>query len=266
MCDSCGCGGNQQHHHHAHDHGDDAAHRRAHELGLPHEHQHHDTPAVDPAVALILKENDRLAERNRGFFLAKKLLVLNLISAPGAGKTALLEATFRAADKKFRSAVITGDLQTDNDARRLRAAGGPAIQITTGTACHLDAHMLQHALAQLDLDALDVLFIENVGNLVCPTLFDLGEDARVALWSVTEGDDKPLKYPQIFQSAALTVVTKSDLVAATEFPRAAALAHLRTVAPHTDVLELSAQTGAGLDSWFTWVEARLAAKRARKFH
>jgi hydrogenase nickel incorporation protein HypB len=261
MCDTCGCGGNQQHHH---NHEDEAAHRRAHELSLPHEHHHHDSP--NPAVAVILKENDRLAERNRGFFLAKKLLVLNLISAPGAGKTALLEATFRAAQKKFRCAVITGDLQTDNDAQRLRAAGGPAIQITTGTACHLDAHMLQHALEQLDLDALDVLFIENVGNLVCPTLFDLGEDARVALWSVTEGDDKPLKYPQIFQSAALTVVTKSDLAVVTEFPRVAALAHLRQVAPRTEVIELSAQNGTGLEAWLGWVEARLAAKRARKFH
>ncbi len=262
MCETCGCGGNQQHQHHAHE--DEAAHRRAHELGLPHEHHHHDVP--NPAVAIILKENDRLAERNRGFFLARKLLVLNLISAPGAGKTALLEATFRAAQKKFCCAVITGDLQTDNDAQRLRAAGGPAIQITTGTACHLDAHMIQHALEQLDLDALDVLFIENVGNLVCPTLFDLGEDARVALWSVTEGDDKPLKYPQIFQSAALTVVTKSDLAAATEFPRAAALAYLRQVAPQAEVIELSAQNGAGLEAWLGWVEARLAAKRARKFH
>jgi hydrogenase nickel incorporation protein HypB len=263
MCDHCGCGDQHEHH----DHGtDEAAHQRAHELGLPHAHPHHDAPAVDPAVALILKENDRLAERNRGYFLAKKLLVLNLISAPGAGKTALLEATFRAPNKKFRSAVITGDLQTDNDAQRLRAAGGPAIQITTGTACHLDAHLLQHALGQLDLDALDVLFIENVGNLVCPTLFDLGEDARVALWAVTEGDDKPLKYPQIFQSAALTVVSKCDLAAATEFPRVAALAHLRQVAPQTEVLELSAQTGAGLEAWFGWVEARLAAKRARKLH
>jgi len=263
MCDHCGCGENQ----HPHDHGEDeAAHQRAHDLGLPHAHPQRDAPAVAPAVALILKENDRLAERNRGFFLAKKLLVLNLISAPGAGKTALLEATFRAPHKKFRSAVITGDLQTDNDAQRLRAAGGPAIQITTGTACHLDAHLLQHALGQLDLDALDVLFIENVGNLVCPTLFDLGEDARVALWAVTEGDDKPLKYPQIFQSAALTVVSKTDLAAATEFPRVAALAHLRQVAPQTEVLELSAQTGAGLEAWFGWIEARLAAKRARKLH
>jgi hydrogenase nickel incorporation protein HypB len=126
--------------------------------------------------------------------------------------------------------------------------------------------MVMHALEKLDLDALDVLFIENVGNLVCPTLFDLGEDARVALWSVTEGEDKPVKYPQIFQSAALTVVSKSDLAAVTEFQRAAALEHLRQVAPQTEVLELSSQTSTGLEAWYCWVEARLQAKRARKLH
>lgn len=259
MCDHCGCSDSQ---HHAGD--ADAAHRRAHELGLP--HHHHDVPQVDPAVATLLKENDRLAERNRGFFLAKKLLVLNLISAPGAGKTALLESTIRDTRTRWRTAVITGDLQTENDAQRLRAAGAPAIQITTATACHLDAHMVIHALEQLDLDALDVLFIENVGNLVCPTLFDLGEDARVALWSVTEGEDKPLKYPVVFQSAAVTVLSKSDLAGAVEFQRDAALSNLHSIAPKTTVMELSAQAGNGLDAWYHWVGTKLAAKRARKLH
>ncbi|TAN37813.1 MAG: hydrogenase accessory protein HypB [Verrucomicrobia bacterium] len=262
MCDHCGCS-DDHHQHHAGE--ADAAHRRAHELGLP-RHHHHDAPAADPAVAVILKENDRLAERNRGFFLAKKLLVLNVLSAPGAGKTALLESTIRDTKARWRTAVITGDLQTENDATRLRAAGGIAIQITTGSACHLDAHMVMHALEKLDLDALDVLFIENVGNLVCPTLFDLGEDARVALWSVTEGEDKPVKYPQVFQSAALTVISKTDLAAVTEFKRAEALEHLRAIAPHTEVIELSSQAGTNLEAWYRWVEARLHAKRAQKLH
>ena len=262
MCDHCGCSdANRQ----QHDGEPDVAHRRAHALGQPHQHPR-TTHTTDTAVAAILKENDRLAERNRGFFMAKKLLVLNLLSAPGAGKTALLESTIRDTRDRWRTAVITGDLQTENDAQRLRAAGAPAIQITTGSACHLDAHMVIHALEQLDLDALDVLFIENVGNLVCPTLFDLGEDARVALWSMTEGEDKPLKYPAVFQSAALTVLSKSDLGAATEFRREAARAHLRQVAPQTEVLELSAQTGTGLDAWYRWTEHRLHAKRAQKLH
>jgi hydrogenase nickel incorporation protein HypB len=260
MCDHCGCS-DHQHQHHAGE--ADAAHRRAHALGVPHAH-HHDAPAADPAVAVILKENDRLAERNRGYFLAKKLLVLNVLSAPGAGKTALLESTIRDTKTRWRTAVITGDLQTENDATRLRAAGGTAIQITTGSACHLDAHMVMHALEKLDLDALDVLFIENVGNLVCPTLFDLGEDARVALWSVTEGEDKPVKYPQIFQGAALTVISKTDLAAVTEFKRAEALEHLRAVAPHTEVIELAAQAGTNLEAWYRWIAMRLHAKRARK--
>ena len=249
MCDHCGCSTD-----HRHPGGqDEAAHRHAHEHGLPHDHG---APAAGGAVQTVLTENDRLAERNRGFFSAKHLCVLNLLSAPGSGKTALLERTVRDLGRR-RLGVITGDLQTENDARRLRAAGAPAVQVTTGAACHLDAHLVRHALDQLDLDALDVLFIENVGNLVCPALFDLGEEARVVLLAVTEGEDKPLKYPTVFQRADLVLLTKMDLAEAVGFQREAARAHLRTVAPQAPVLELSAQTGAGLDAWYAWLEERM---------
>ena len=250
MCDHCGCSPASD----GTGAADAVAHQHAHDHGLPHEHGA--PAAVAGAVRLVLTENDRLAERNRGFFSAKRLCVLNLLSAPGAGKTALLERTVRdLAQRRF--GVITGDLQTENDARRIRAAGAPAVQVTTGSACHLDAHMVRHALDQFDLDALDLLFIENVGNLVCPALFDLGEEARIVLLSVTEGEDKPLKYPTVFQHANLVLLTKQDLAAAAEFRREDALANLRAVAPQARILELSAQTGAGLDAWYRYLEERI---------
>jgi len=197
----------------------------------------------------ILEKNDRQAERNRGYFKAKGLLVLNLVSAPGSGKTTLVEKTAAALRGRLRAGVIVGDLATDNDAARLRAAGVPVVQITTGTVCHLDAEMVARALSRLDLDALDLLIIENVGNLVCPAVYDLGEDLRVVLFSVTEGEDKPLKYPPLFHSAQVALLTKTDLTAATGFDRAAALANLRRVSHHATIFELSARTGEGLDRW-----------------
>ncbi|MCX6996156.1 MAG: hydrogenase nickel incorporation protein HypB [Kiritimatiellaeota bacterium] len=254
MCEQCGCSTDGS----GSGAAGAAAHQFAHDHGRPHVHA---APAAETgAVRLVLTENDRLAERNRGFFQAKKLCVLNLLSAPGAGKTALLERTIRDLPQR-RFGVITGDLQTDNDARRIRAAGAPAVQVTTGSACHLDAHLVRHALEQLDLDALDLLFIENVGNLVCPALFDLGEEARVVLCAVTEGEDKPLKYPAVFQPADLVLLTKQDLAEAAEFRREAALANLRAVAPRARVLELSAQSGAGLDAWYRYLEQRMHAWR-----
>lgn len=229
MCDSCGCG-------HPHDHS----------------HAHgHDGPArtVDvqkPALAL----NQRHADQNRGWFRAKGLKVFNLLSSPGSGKTALLERTLRDVP---RAAAIVGDLQTDNDAARLRASGAQAIQITTGATCHLDAHMVLHALERLPTDGLRYLFIENVGNLVCPASYDLGEDRRVVLLSVTEGEDKPLKYPVIFLHADLVLVSKIDLAAAAGFNRETALANVRQTAPKAKIIEISAKTGAGLDAWYAWL-------------
>ncbi|MEB3322582.1 MAG: hydrogenase nickel incorporation protein HypB [Synechococcaceae cyanobacterium] len=203
--------------------------------------------------ASLLGRNDALAAANRQRFAAAGVRVVNLLSSPGAGKTALLEAIGRAWGGDPAMAVIVGDLATDNDARRLRAAGLAALQITTGQACHLEASMVQRALhdlahAGIDLEHLDLLVIENVGNLVCPAAYDLGEDLRVVLLSVTEGEDKPLKYPATFHSADLVVISKIDLAEAAGFDRAQARRNVRRVAPRAAILEVSARTGAGLDT------------------
>ena len=241
MCDTCGCG---DPHTHSHEHG--------HEHPHPHDHSHGHPPPVrtievqKPVLAL----NQRHADQNRGWFRAKSLKVFNLLSSPGSGKTALLERTLREIP---RAAAIVGDLQTENDAVRLRASGAQAIQITTGATCHLDAHMVAHALEKLDTGSLRLLFIENVGNLVCPASYDLGEEKRVVLLSVTEGEDKPLKYPVIFRNADLVLVTKCDLAAAVGFDREKALASIRQTAPKAEILEVSAKSGAGLDAWYAWL-------------
>jgi hydrogenase nickel incorporation protein HypB len=208
----------------------------------------------------LLDKNDRLAERNRGFFRAKKLLVLNVLSSPGSGKTTFIQKTAEALKGRLRLAVIVGDLATDNDAARLRQAGIPVVQITTGTVCHLEADMVARAAGQIPLDQVDVLVIENVGNLVCPAAYDLGEDLRVVLLSVTEGEDKPLKYPPMFHSAQVAVVTKGDLSAATGFDRAQALANLQRISHHARVFELSARTGQGMDAWLAFLIEQHAAR------
>jgi hydrogenase nickel incorporation protein HypB len=197
----------------------------------------------------LLEKNERLAERNRGYFRAKNLLVLNVLSSPGSGKTTLIQQTAVQLAGRLRLGVIVGDLATDNDAIRLREVGLPVVQVTTGTVCHLEAEMVAQASTRLNLDALDILVIENVGNLVCPAAYDLGEDLRVVLLSTTEGEDKPLKYPPMFHSAHAAVITKSDLAAATGFDRALALAALHRVAHHAEVFELSARTGEGMTGW-----------------
>ena len=213
----------------------------------------------------LLEKNDRLAEQNRGFFRAKKLLVLNMVSSPGSGKTTFIRETAAKLAGRLRVGVIVGDLATDNDAARLRTAGIPVVQITTGTVCHLDSEMVSKAAAQLDLEKLDVLVIENVGNLVCPADYDLGEDLRVVLLSVTEGEDKPLKYPPMFHSAHVAVVTKSDMAAAAGFDRKLALANLQRVSHHARIFELSSKTGEGMKAWLDYlVEQRAAAKAGQK--
>ncbi len=242
MCDHCGCGIPEHKHDHDHDH------------GHGHSHTHdHPTKLIEVQQS-ILSRNQLLAERNRGFFKAKKLFVVNLLSSPGSGKTALIERTLADRGGKLRIGVIVGDLQTENDANRVRAKGAPAVQISTGTACHLDAHMVEHALDKLNLDGLKILFIENVGNLVCPASFDLGEDKRVVLLSVTEGEDKPLKYPTIFLNADLVIINKIDIAEAVQFDRKTALENIRKVAPKAKVVELSARTGAGMEAWYAFLE------------
>ena len=235
MCKECGCGGELSHESHGH--------------------------GMDVHVP-VLDANDRLAERNRGFFAAKNLLVINVFSSPGSGKTSLLQKTAEMLRGRVRMGVIVGDLATDNDAERLIRADIPVVQITTGTMCHLDARMIAEAMKKMPLDDLDVLIIENVGNLVCPASYDLGEGVRVVLLSVTEGEDKPLKYPPMFHSADVALVTKSDLADAVDFNRDAALAALNKVAHHALVMEVSSKTGEGMEAWCEEIVER--ARRARE--
>jgi hydrogenase nickel incorporation protein HypB len=197
----------------------------------------------------ILRKNDEHARELRERFARSGLAVVSLVSSPGAGKTALLERTLSALKSTKRLAALVGDLATDNDARRLARTGVPVRQITTGTVCHLEAQMVAHALEGWDLESLDLLFVENVGNLVCPSSYDLGESLRVVLMSVTEGEDKPLKYPTIFNSADLAVVTKADLAEAAGFQRDEARRSIEAVRPGLEVLETSARSGEGMDRW-----------------
>jgi len=213
-----------------------------------------------PLEKKVLNENDRLAASLRERFRQLGILTVNLISAPGSGKTSLLERTLETFDPSRRVALLTGDIQTDNDARRLARFGFPTRQITTGGACHLDARMVERALEGWDLAAIDLLFLENVGNLVCPTSYDLGEEARVVLLSVTEGEDKPLKYPATFYHADLVILNKIDLLPYVPFRIELARENARRVQPAVEILEISCSTGEGLDRWRQWLEAlRVAA-------
>ncbi len=211
----------------------------------------------------LLSHNNHQAEHNRAHFDASKVLVINLMSSPGSGKTALLEATIKRLRDSLKIAVIEGDLETENDTKRIQAQGVPAYQITTGTACHLDAHLVHTALHHLALENLDLLFIENVGNLVCPASFDLGHHRNVVLLSVTEGDDKPAKYPVMFRSADLMLISKTDLLPHLDdfSPRKAAqnLHNLANVAP---VIEFSSKDGEGMDAWIVWLQTEIAAYQA----
>jgi hydrogenase nickel incorporation protein HypB len=211
----------------------------------------------------LLDANDHQAAHNREHFARHGALAVNLMSSPGAGKTALLEATIEALGSELRIAVVEGDLETENDAERIRRKGVPAVQISTGSACHLDAHMVHDALHELDLDDVDVVFIENVGNLVCPASFDLGQHLNVALLSTPEGHDKPSKYPVMFRSADLVLISKSDLLPLLDdFDPAYATQCLRELASVAPVLQMSAKTGAGLDAWLGWVREQRRFVRA----
>ncbi|KIZ43163.1 MULTISPECIES: hydrogenase nickel incorporation protein HypB [Rhodopseudomonas] len=283
MCSTCGCGGSEatiegradaHGHDHSHDHphghshdhhhgGHHHDHPHDHDHG--HDHSHHPEPGAVTSRTItlerdILAENDRLAAANRTRFADAGVLALNLVSSPGSGKTTLLTRTIAAFGGSVPVCVIEGDQQTSNDADRIREAGAPAVQINTGKGCHLDAQMVGHACDQLALERGGVLFIENVGNLVCPAAFDLGEAAKVAIVSVTEGDDKPLKYPDMFAAARLILVNKIDLLPHLDSDIAVLTANARRVNPAVEVLVLSARTGEGMEAWLAWLRARLAAK------
>ena len=266
MCQECGCGlpgenpvGISAHHHdHDHDHGHSHDHPHDHDHPHSHTHSHGDATGQHRVLEVrqaILEKNDRLAERNRGFFHARGLLVLNVLSSPGSGKTTFIRETIRALGKRLKTGVIVGDLATDNDAERLRESGAPVVQITTGTVCHLDAGMIARAAQSINLDGVRVLFIENVGNLVCPASFDLGEQVRVVLLSTPEGEDKPLKYPPIFQSAHLVLLTKIDVADVLGFKRDVAVQNIRRIAPKAKIIQLSTRTGEGLPEWYAFLNS-----------
>lgn len=273
-------------HSHPHRHGDAHEHGHGHDHHHgPHDHDHHDHSHADSAdhdyvhehvhggdephgpgelielEARILAKNDALAGRNRAWFAGREILALNLVSSPGAGKTTLLERTIRDLRDETALFVIEGDQATANDGERIRRAGAPAVQVNTGTGCHLEADMIARGLAELRPSAGAVVMIENVGNLVCPAMFDLGEHAKVVILSVTEGEDKPLKYPHMFQSSSLMILNKIDLLPHLDFDVAQAVANAQEVNPDIEILKVSAKTGEGLDQWYAWI--RQEAQRAR---
>ncbi|MFC1589324.1 hydrogenase nickel incorporation protein HypB [Pseudomonadota bacterium] len=249
MCDTCGCNIT---------HGNEGLIRPGGKLEK--------TESGKEAVTVLhslLHENDHTAQHNREHFDQHNVLAINLMSSPGAGKTSLLEATIQQLDKNIRIAVIEGDLETENDAERIRKHGVKAIQIATGSACHLDAHMIHQALHNLDLSNFDVVFIENVGNLVCPASFDLGQHQNVVLLSVPEGDDKPAKYPVMFRTADLMMISKSDLLPVLDdFKVENAKRYLQDVASTAPVIELSSKDKSGLPLWLDWIDQQIAARKA----
>lgn len=277
MCGTCGCSGEGKvritgpgetaahEHHHAHDHHHHDHDHGHHDHDHHHDHEHHHHAAAQPAKievleARILEKNDRLAAQNRAWFAGREVLALNLMSAPGAGKTTLLVRTL--GELGLPSAVLEGDQESTIDADRIRSAGVAAAQINTGTGCHLEADMVRAGVDKLKPAFGSVLFIENVGNLVCPSLFDLGEHARVVLLSVTEGADKPVKYPHMFKRADLVLLTKIDLAPYVDFDEAAATAAIAAAAPGAAVLRVSARTGEGMPAWIDWIRARFRAVHA----
>ncbi|MGC8887987.1 MAG: hydrogenase nickel incorporation protein HypB [Verrucomicrobiia bacterium] len=239
---------------HAHSHNHGEAIHDTHSTDYHHHNHSHQQPHNEEVVTIqlnrpILEANDRVAERNRGYFLGKGIFAINMLSSPGSGKTTLIYETAKLLSSKLHIAVIVGDLATQNDAEYLRKASIPVVQINTGTACHLDAEMVARAMSQLAREVIDLLIIENVGNLVCPAMFDLGENQRIVLLSTTEGEDKPLKYPPLFHSANVAIITKIDLAQTVGFNRQLALENLKKISHHAEIFELSARTGAGMDKW-----------------
>ncbi len=274
MCTTCGCGTGEHHHHdhqhdheHDHDHGHDHVHihshthddGRVHEHEHKHEHHHHDKAATKTISVEtdILAKNNRLAAENRAVFREKGVFVLNLVSSPGSGKTTILERTLRDLAGKINFAVIEGDQQTDNDAVRIASTGVPVKQVHPGAGCHLDAHMVCHAVDGFDLEKLDILMIENVGNLVCPASFDLGENHKVVVLSVTEGEDKPLKYPSMFHNADIMLLNKVDLRPHLDFDAEKCKAFARRINPAIRIFDVSSKTGEGMDAWYGWLAAGL---------
>ena len=265
MCDTCGCDESNNNIkiskpyekdelHHDHPHLHDHPHDHEHNSHHHHDHPHNKEIRIEQDV---MKKNNLLAERNRGYFEAKNIFTLNMVSSPGSGKTSLLERTIRELKSKHNFYVIEGDQQTMNDANRIKATGAPVIQINTGNGCHLDADMINKAVKQLDVPDKSLLIIENVGNLVCPALFDLGESKRVVIISVTEGEDKPIKYPNMFMTSDICIINKIDLSPYVDFNIAHAKEYALKVNHHLKFFELSAKTGEGMQQWYEWLDENL---------
>jgi hydrogenase nickel incorporation protein HypB len=268
MCETCGCGKtdsfiihdlNQSHNQdndniHEYDHEHEHGHYHEH----PHSHDHQDDHenSHSRVVSLnidILSQNNITAGMNRSFFEGRKVFCINMVSSPGSGKTVILEKTIKHLIPSRKIYVIEGDQQTLLDAERIQRAGAPALQINTGSGCHLDAHMIDAALKKMDLEANSILFIENVGNLVCTAMFDLGEHKRVIVTSTTEGEDKPLKYPFIFETSHLCIINKSDLLPYVDFNPEELIKHARVVNPQLEFITVSAKTGEGMNLWYDWI-------------
>lgn len=280
MCGICGCAGSSQtaaqtaapanaadkdrHHHHGHSHHHDHDHHGHdhHHTHGDHTHHHTDVQTLEQAV---FAKNDAIAERNRAWFHGREILALNLVSSPGAGKTSLLERTIHELRGSMPICVIEGDQATTHDADRIRNAGAPAVQINTGTGCHLEAEMIGNGLRALRPDLGSVVLIENVGNLVCPSLFDLGEHAKVAILSVTEGEDKPLKYPHMFRAARLMMINKIDLLPHIAYDIERCEAAARAVNPAIEIIRLSVTTGQGMADWYAWLTRARAEARGEAF-
>jgi len=237
MCTECGCSSIDHSHHHE-----------------------HESRTIRVEEDLLAK-NNRLAAGNRQLFTSSHLLVLNLVSSPGSGKTSLLERTLADLNRRFNFSVLEGDQQTTNDADRIAATGVPVKQLNTGSGCHLDAHMVGHGVESFDLVETDILMIENVGNLVCPAAFDLGEDHKVTVLSVTEGEDKPLKYPQMFQASDLMLINKIDLLPYLDFDLEQCKAFAHQVNPMIQIIELSCRSGDGMQQWYDWLSQKTHQKR-----
>lgn len=275
MCGICGCGQPDgtfkiakitigDVHGHTHEHGHEGHHHHhdhPHPLSAPYQHSGNGFGPGKTVLQIeqdILGKNNLLAERNRGFFEAKNILALNLVSSPGSGKTALLERTLANLKDEFPCCVIEGDQQTSNDAERIAASGAEVVQINTGKGCHLEADMVRDALKQLKPAEGSLLFIENVGNLVCPAMFDLGEAARVVIISVTEGEDKPIKYPDMFHSSQLCIINKIDLLPYVQYNVEKAKEYARRVSHITEFIELSATSGEGMEQWYDWLRSKMS--------
>ncbi|MBL0359441.1 MAG: hydrogenase nickel incorporation protein HypB [Chitinophagaceae bacterium] len=251
MCATCGCDAEGKVTMH------EPGHQHEHDHGHQHDHSHDHHRKVVDVEKDVLHQNDLLAERNRGYFDAKNILALNLVSSPGSGKTALLERTLTDLKGQLQFCVIEGDQQTTNDADRIHATGTKVVQINTGKGCHLDAHMVLHAVQGIKPAENSVLFIENVGNLVCPAMFDLGEKERVVIISVTEGDDKPLKYPDMFYSSTLCIINKTDLLPYVPFDMEKVKINAKKVNHKLEIIELSCTNGEGLDRWYDWLKSKV---------